>query len=149
SATVSLNFNGLSSPQTDAHIHGPAAPGVAAGVLFPLPSGQVSDFKITLTAGQAQDLKNGLLYVNVHSSNFPSGEIRGQFGTSATASTIQFAATQVGVGEGEGSATLTISRSGNTSLAADVKYATQDNLSPTDCSDTSTGFASSRCDYQT
>ena len=34
-ATVSLNFSGLSSAQTDAHIHGPAQVGVAAGVIFP------------------------------------------------------------------------------------------------------------------
>ncbi|HSS19551.1 MAG TPA: PQQ-dependent sugar dehydrogenase [Pyrinomonadaceae bacterium] len=148
SATVSLNFSGLSSPQTDAHIHGPAAPGVAAGVLFPLPSGQVSDFKITLTAAQAQDLKNGLWYVNVHSSNFPSGEIRGQFGTSASASTVQFAATQVGVGEGEGSANVTVTRAGNTSAAADVKYATIDDPSATDCS-AHNNIASAKCDYQT
>lgn len=38
-ARVSLNFNGLSSAQTMAHIHGPAAPGVAGSILFPLPNG--------------------------------------------------------------------------------------------------------------
>jgi uncharacterized repeat protein (TIGR01451 family) len=148
-ATVSLNFSGLSSAQTDAHIHGPAAPGSTAGVLFPIPTGQVSDFRITLTAAQAQDLKNGLWYINVHSSNFPNGEIRGQFGTSASASTLQFAATQIGVGEGEGSAVVTVTRSGNTSAPADVKYATLDDLGGSDCSSTGSGFASSRCDYQT
>src|SRR5204863_6153627 len=77
-ARVSLIFSGLSSGQTDAHIHGPAGPGISAPVIFPLPLGQVSDFQIDLTASQAQDLKNGLLYVNVHSSTFPTGEIRGQ-----------------------------------------------------------------------
>ncbi len=147
--TVSLNFSGLSSAQTDAHIHGPAAPGSTAGVLFPIPTGQISDFKITLTAAQAQNLKNGLLYINVHSGNFPNGEIRGQFGTSASASTLQFGATQIGVGEGEGNAVVTVTRAGNTSAAADVKYATLDDLGGIDCSNSSSGFASSRCDYQT
>src|SRR5262249_44047080 len=69
-ARVSLNFSGLSSVQTAAHIHGPAVVGVAGPILFPLPMGQVNDFEITLSAGQAQDLKNGLWYVNVHSNNF-------------------------------------------------------------------------------
>jgi uncharacterized repeat protein (TIGR01451 family) len=146
-ARLSLNFSGLTSAQTDAHIHGAAPSGMNAGVLFPLPLGQVSDFKITLLPGQAQDLKNGLWYVNVHTSNFPSGEIRGQFGTSSSAGSIQFGATQIGVGEGEGSAIVTVTRAGNTAASASVKFATDDANSPTDCSDLSTGMASSRCDY--
>ncbi|MFX4740563.1 CHRD domain-containing protein, partial [Acinetobacter baumannii] len=84
----SLAFNSLSSAQTDAHIHGPAAPGVSAAPVFPLPLGQISDFQIALTPSQVQDLKNGLLYVNVHSVNFPAGEIRGQFGLSTSASSV-------------------------------------------------------------
>jgi hypothetical protein len=148
-ATVSLNFSGLSSPQTDAHIHGPAQVGVTAGVIFPLPQGQISDFKIALTPGQVQDLKNGLWYVNVHSTNFPNGEIRGQFLTSATASAIQFGATQLGVGEGEGSVTLTVTRAGNASGAADVNYATLDPAGGSDCSLIDTGSATAPCDYKT
>lgn len=146
SARLSLSFGGLSSAQTDAHIHGPAAVGSAAGVLFPLPLGQVSDFKIELTAGQAQDLKNGLLYVNVHSTTFPGGEIRGQFQTSASASSFQFGATQTGVGEGEGSAVVTVTRAGNTSAPATVNYATSDNAA-INCNVPNGGVASSRCDY--
>jgi uncharacterized repeat protein (TIGR01451 family) len=148
SATVSLNFSGLSSTQTAAHIHSPAPPGTAVAPLFGLPQGQVSDFRVNVTASQVQDLKNGLWYVNVHTANFPSGEIRGQFGTSATASTVQFAATQVGIGEGEGSVSLTVTRSGNTSAAADVGFATVDNGAATNCGTMNTGVASARCDYE-
>jgi uncharacterized repeat protein (TIGR01451 family) len=148
SATVSLNFSGLSSAQTDAHVHSPAPPGTATSPLFGLPQGQFSDFRVNLTAGQVQDLKNGLWYVNVHSANFPAGEIRGQFGTSATASTVQFAATQVGIGEGEGSVSLTVTRSGNTSAAADVHYATVDSGAAINCGAVNTTIASSRCDYE-
>jgi hypothetical protein len=90
-ARVSLNFSGLSSAQTAAHIHGPAAVAVPGAILFPLPNGQVNDFAIALSPGQATDLKNGLWYVNVHTSNFINGEIRGQFSNSATASSIQAA----------------------------------------------------------
>ncbi|HCX32071.1 MAG TPA: hypothetical protein DHU55_20230 [Blastocatellia bacterium] len=148
-ARVALNFSGLSSTQTAAHIHGPAAIGSTAGVLFGLPDGQVSDFKIDLTPPQASDLKNGLWYVNVHSNTFPNGEIRGQFQTSASASPVQFGATQIGVGEGEGSVSLIVTRSGNTSGTADVSYATMDSATATNCNDVNTGVASSRCDYQT
>ncbi|HXM33585.1 MAG TPA: TIGR03118 family protein [Pyrinomonadaceae bacterium] len=83
-AKVSLAFSGLTSGTTAAHIHGPAAPGVNAPVLFPLPiatgvtSGGVNDFSITLSPTQIQNLKDGLLYFNVHTTNNPGGEIRGQ-----------------------------------------------------------------------
>ena len=113
-ARLSLTFNSLSSTQTDSHIHGPAAPGVSAPPVFHLPLGQVSDFPITLTPSQVQDLKNGLLYVNVHSSNFPAGEIRGQFGPSPSTSSIQFNATSYFVGESAGSLTVAVTRVGNT-----------------------------------
>lgn len=148
SARLSLKFSGLSSTQTDAHIHGPGPEGSTAGVTFPLPIGTISDFKIDLTPSQVQDLKNGLFYVNVHTNTFPSGEIRGQFQTSASASSFQFGATQVGVGEGEGSAIITVTRAGNTSAPASVNFATDDSNGPTDCRQINSGQASARCDYK-
>src|SRR2546427_4820229 len=75
SARVSLSFNGLSSAESVAHIHGPAAPGVTAPVLFPLPQGEFSDFEVPLSATDVQNLKSGLLYADVHSSMFVPGEI--------------------------------------------------------------------------
>jgi uncharacterized repeat protein (TIGR01451 family) len=134
-ARVSLSFSGLSSPQTAAHIHGPAMPGVSAPVLFPLPVGQVSDFQISLTATQAQDLKNGLFYVNVHSNNFLNGEIRGQFQQMPAASSMQFAATTSAINEGEGTLNVSVTRAGNTSVSGSVDYSTSD------------GTANNRTDY--
>ena len=92
--------------ETDAHIHGPAATGSNAAVLFPLPLGQLSDFEINLTPQQVTDLKNGLHYVNVHTSMFPNGEIRGQFQSSPSASVVVAGATNVGVKEGQGGVTV-------------------------------------------
>jgi aldose sugar dehydrogenase len=78
-ARLSLNFAGLPSAQISAHIHGPAPPGMNASVAVGLPLGQLNDLQITLTAAQVEQLKAGLLYINVHSTDFPNGEIRGQF----------------------------------------------------------------------
>lgn len=80
---VSLSFAGLGSNQTAAHIHSPGAPGVIAPILFNIgSSGTTSGVFIPLifsvTPAQVADLKAGLWYFNVHSNNFPDGEIRGQ-----------------------------------------------------------------------
>ena len=123
-ARVSLAFSGLSSGQTDAHIHGPAALGVSAPPVFPLPLGQLSDISITLTPAQVQDLKNGLFYINVHSTNFPTGEIRGQFVSSLSAISMQFSATSYIVNENAGSVTVSVTRSGNTTQPTTINYAT-------------------------
>jgi hypothetical protein len=87
SALVSLSFANLSSPQTAAHIHGPAEPGNnAPGILLDLdqPLGQVSNLLWVFAPvgglsvqDQVNALKTGRLYANVHTANFPSGEIRG------------------------------------------------------------------------
>ena len=133
-ARVSLNFNGLSSAQTMAHIHGPAAPGVAGSILFPLPNGNFSDFLISPSATDVQNLKNGQLYINVHSSNFLNGEIRGQFQAGASASSFQFNSASLNVAESGGIALITVTRLGNTSAPATVDYGTSDGTanSPTD-----------------
>lgn len=90
-ATLDYNitFSGLSAAETAAHIHGPAPVGTNAGVLFGLGTG---DPKIGQWAGispaDISSLTNGLTYVNIHSSNFPGGEIRGQI-TCAPATAIE------------------------------------------------------------
>jgi uncharacterized repeat protein (TIGR01451 family) len=145
-ARVSLNFSGLSSTQTAAHIHGPAVPGVSGPVIFPLPNGAVDDFEIQLLPSQVVDLKNGLWYVNVHSNNFMNGEIRGQLLSPASASSLQFAATKYVVNEGEGDFSLTVTRIGSSSSPATVNFGTSDSAGPNNCNATN-GHASSRCDY--
>ncbi|HSE24694.1 MAG TPA: PQQ-dependent sugar dehydrogenase, partial [Pyrinomonadaceae bacterium] len=144
-ARVSLNFSGLSSTQTAAHIHGPAVPGISGPVIFPLPNGQVDDFEIALLPSQVTDLKNGLWYVNVHSNNFMNGEIRGQLLSPSSASSLQFAATKYVVNEGERNISVIVTRIGSSASPATVNFATSDSAGPI-CSSIN-GHASSRCDY--
>jgi glucose/arabinose dehydrogenase len=131
SARLSLSFNGLSSGETVAHVHGPASLGVSAPPLVDLPFGQVSDFPITLSAAQVQDLKNGLLYINVHSVNFPSGEIRGQFVTSLSSMSAQFSAAGYVVSENAGSVMIGVTRSGNVTNSVTINYATSNGAAET------------------
>ena len=82
--TVNENWSGLLAPATASHIHGPALPGVNAGVLFPLSgvpaatAGTIPEQSFAISAAQVVQLKGGLYYFNVHTSAYPGGEIRGQ-----------------------------------------------------------------------
>ncbi len=82
------DYQNLSGTISASHIHSPAAPGSNAGVIFGLTnSGGTSGtlfLSATLSTTQQADLYNGLFYVNVHSSSFPGGEIRGQVLASST-----------------------------------------------------------------
>lgn len=75
-----VTYAGLTSAPTGGHIHGPAAPGQNAGVLVPFTNVAAQPIvgQATLTPQQAGDLAAGRWYVNIHSANFPNGEIRGQ-----------------------------------------------------------------------
>jgi PHD/YefM family antitoxin component YafN of YafNO toxin-antitoxin module len=97
---------------------------VSASPIVPLALGQLNDVAITLTTSQVQDLKNGLLYVNVHSSNFTAGEIRGQFVSSLSSTTVQFNATNYIVYENTENLLLAVTRTGNLTNAVTINYAT-------------------------
>ena len=82
--TFTVVFNGLSSAQTLSHIHAPAAIGANASVAIDFgtvggTSGTISGTR-SITPTQLAQLRQHLGYVNVHSSNFPAGELRGQLG---------------------------------------------------------------------
>jgi hypothetical protein len=84
--TVDLSFTGLSSAAMAAHIHGPAAAGANAGVLFNFSgvpaatAGSMPTQAFAITPGQVAQLKAGQFYFNIHTGSFPDGEIRGQIG---------------------------------------------------------------------
>ncbi len=80
--SVSGSFSGLTSNATLAHIHGLAAAGVNAGILVTLTetggtSGSVSGSG-TLSATNLAGMLSGLTYINIHTTNNPGGELRGQ-----------------------------------------------------------------------
>lgn len=80
--TVNGTFSGMTSNATLAHIHGPAPVGVNAGIVVTLTetggtSGNVFGSG-TLSAGNVTNLLNGLMYVNIHTTNNTGGEVRGQ-----------------------------------------------------------------------
>jgi hypothetical protein len=91
---INITFSGLSGTFAADHIHGPAGRGTNAGVLYDLgglttvsgTNGTITG-TVTLAAGtggftlaqQLDQLRQGLWYVNIHTSpNFGGGEIRGQ-----------------------------------------------------------------------
>jgi hypothetical protein len=73
-----LRYYGLSGPGIAAHLHGPAPPGMNAGVLFSLPLGNPVGGQVALNATQVSHLRGEQIYFNVHTSSFPGGEMRGQ-----------------------------------------------------------------------
>jgi hypothetical protein len=84
--TLSYSFSGLTSSQSNAHIH-QGAIGVPGGVVknLPTPNANVVGFVWT-SSDASQPLTSALvdlllaegLYINIHTTNFPGGEIRGQ-----------------------------------------------------------------------
>jgi hypothetical protein len=82
--TFTVVFTNLSSAQILSHIHAPGALGATAPVTIDFgtvggTSGTISGTR-SITPTQLAQIRQHLGYVNVHSSNFPGGEIRGQLG---------------------------------------------------------------------
>lgn len=81
--TMTGSFSNLIGTTNNAHVHGPAAVGVPAGVLFGITfdfgvsSGNFS-FNGVITPTQAGHILAGNTYINLHSTFRPGGEIRGQ-----------------------------------------------------------------------
>jgi hypothetical protein len=93
---VTLNLFNFATGTTAGHIH--VSPrGVAGPVVinFPIPTGRLGDLPLTFRVGTAafapqpaigiatmadaiQAIVGGNAYVNIHTSQFPAGEIRGQ-----------------------------------------------------------------------
>jgi hypothetical protein len=84
--TFEFTYTGLTGVGTAAHIHGPAGPDEIAPPMLDLApfnggafgtSGTIAG-TVILTAEQKAALLSGRTYMNIHTGNFPAGEIRGQ-----------------------------------------------------------------------
>jgi hypothetical protein len=76
-----ITYEGLSSPATAAHFHGPAPVGQNAKIQIPIEKGALASpikGSVTLTEQQVTDLMAGQWYFNIHTAQNPMGEIRGQ-----------------------------------------------------------------------
>jgi len=80
--TWHITYSGLSSAVTMAHFHNGASGQNGPVVIWLTKKGSPVkspiNGKATLTPDQAQQFEAGGWYVNVHSTNHPGGEIRGQ-----------------------------------------------------------------------
>ena len=77
--SFNLTFSGLTATETAAHIHCCAPPGTNASPLFSLPAGNPKVGVVgPLTPAQEASLNAGQMYVNIHTTLFSGGEIRGQ-----------------------------------------------------------------------
>lgn len=81
-------FTDLTAPASAMHIHGPAGPGTNATVVVDLvpylflpqdPAlGGIIFGQVAIPTNQVANLLAGLHYINIHTTNNPGGEIRGQ-----------------------------------------------------------------------
>jgi hypothetical protein len=78
--TWTIEYSGLTGDATAAHFHGPAAPDANAGPVIPIEGNLASPISgtATLTDAQAAELQGGMWYFNVHTAQYPDGELRGQ-----------------------------------------------------------------------
>ena len=75
-----VTYSGLTGDPTAAHFHGPAAPGENAPPAVPVEGSLASPISgtATLTDAQEAELLGGQWYFNVHTAQYPDGELRGQ-----------------------------------------------------------------------
>lgn len=83
----SITYSDLSAIPTMMHFHGPADLGVNANILIPVtgfPQTASGNFSgvvlLTTSAEQETALLSGKMYFNIHTSTFPTGEVRAQIG---------------------------------------------------------------------
>lgn len=98
SAIVGFTYSNLSSPVNAKHVHGPASPGQSAGILLDLDTApQRADgthlwtfvpVGIYTVADIVDAIKTGHTYLNVHTTNNPTGEILGFFNLATAAQSV-------------------------------------------------------------
>jgi hypothetical protein len=87
--TVNCTYANMSSAVVAGHIHDNGSVGVNGPVRFNFnlsggTSGTIGPLTFAVTPAQVADLRAKRWYVNIHTSNFPGGEIRGQVKITST-----------------------------------------------------------------
>lgn len=72
-----VTVDGLTGDATAAHIHGPASEEENAGPVIDM-SDAIMEGSGDITDEQIAELEDGKYYVNIHTEEYPDGEIRGQ-----------------------------------------------------------------------
>lgn len=98
--TYTVTYDGLTGPAVAAHFHGPAMVGENGPPVVPIEGDLMSPLSgtVTLTDGQEADLLSGMWYFNVHTAQYPDGEIRGQLLQSMSSSESSMMSSEVGGG---------------------------------------------------
>jgi hypothetical protein len=76
-----ITYEGLTGPATAAHFHGPADATANAPPVVPIPEDMLAspiEGEATLTDDQIAEVQNHMWYINIHTAQYPDGEIRGQ-----------------------------------------------------------------------
>jgi CHRD domain-containing protein len=72
-----ITHEGLTGDATAAHFHGPAKIGENAGPIVDI-STNLMEGSADVTPEQLQMIREGNTYLNIHTAQYPDGEIRGQ-----------------------------------------------------------------------
>jgi CHRD domain len=72
-----ITHEGLTGDVSAAHFHGPAKMGENAGPVVDI-SANVMEGSADVTPEQLQMIRDGSTYLNIHTAQYPDGEIRGQ-----------------------------------------------------------------------
>jgi len=89
--TYHIEYSGLSSPETAAHVHN-APPKLNGPAVFALPLGTPKDGVWDIPPDMVTELLAGRLYVNVHTETYIQGEIRGNIEGPVAAQSATFGA---------------------------------------------------------
>jgi hypothetical protein len=84
--SYNISFSGLVGVETLAYFHN-AGPGMNGGAIFALPLGSPKIGVWPVTAFEAGELLAGRIYVNIHTTEWPGGEIRGDISFSSASAT--------------------------------------------------------------
>lgn len=82
--TITWELGNADDKTTGMHFHGPASLTESAGVVIPIqlstdaPMGSITGETRALTQTEEDQLLSGMWYLNIHSSTYPGGELRGQ-----------------------------------------------------------------------